>query len=133
MIVLSACVMCLCWISDGTATLARRLLLFDGMKMTFRNVGLRARNPSCAVCGDNPTIKADSLIDYPEFCGAPAHDKVRHVSLHGNADVFRLLPLRISSNLINTSHAMYSCLYYHVYFYVGIPRSSCEWEEAFVD
>lgn len=45
-----------------------RLLLFDAMEMEFREVRLR-RDPSCPICGDNPTIH--ELIDYEEFCGVP--------------------------------------------------------------
>src|SRR5262249_11280340 len=44
-----------------------RLLLFDALKMKFRELKLR-RNPECPLCGDNPTIK--QLIDYDQFCGA---------------------------------------------------------------
>ncbi len=43
-----------------------RLLLYNALKMEFREVKLR-RNPSCPVCGDKPTIK--ELIDYEQFCG----------------------------------------------------------------
>ncbi len=43
-----------------------RLLLFDALKMKFRELKLR-RNPECPLCGDNPTIK--ELIDYDAFCG----------------------------------------------------------------
>mgnify|MGYP000980427674 CR=1 FL=1 len=43
-----------------------RLLLFDALKMKFKELKLR-RNPECPVCGDNPTIK--ELIDYDQFCG----------------------------------------------------------------
>ena len=43
-----------------------RLLLFDALKMKFRELKLR-RNPACPLCGDNPTIK--ELIDYDQFCG----------------------------------------------------------------
>ena len=39
-------------------TQRQRLLLFDGMAMVFRNVGLRPRQASCAVCGPAPTITA---------------------------------------------------------------------------
>jgi hypothetical protein len=42
------------------------LLLFDALKMKFRELKLR-KNPNCAVCGPNPTIT--ELIDYEEFCG----------------------------------------------------------------
>jgi molybdopterin/thiamine biosynthesis adenylyltransferase/rhodanese-related sulfurtransferase len=45
-----------------------RLLYFDALKMKFRELKLR-KNPSCPVCGENPTIK--ELIDYQEFCGIP--------------------------------------------------------------
>ncbi len=43
-----------------------RLLLFDALTMSFRELKLR-RNPDCSVCGTNPTVKA--LIDYEAFCG----------------------------------------------------------------
>jgi len=47
-----------------------RLLLFDALKMKFRELKLR-KNPECPVCGDNPTVT--KLIDYQEFCGIPQH------------------------------------------------------------
>jgi adenylyltransferase/sulfurtransferase len=43
-----------------------RLLLFDALKMKFKELKLR-RNPECPLCGDHPTIK--QLIDYEQFCG----------------------------------------------------------------
>ncbi len=43
-----------------------RLLLFDAMKMKFKELKLH-KNPQCPVCGENPTIH--ELIDYEEFCG----------------------------------------------------------------
>lgn len=43
-----------------------RLLLFDALKMKFKELKLR-RNPECPLCGDQPTIK--ELIDYDQFCG----------------------------------------------------------------
>ncbi len=45
-----------------------RLLLFDALTMEFRVLKTR-RDPSCPVCGDNPTIT--ELIDYHEYCGLP--------------------------------------------------------------
>ncbi|OGS48283.1 MAG: molybdenum cofactor biosynthesis protein MoeB [Euryarchaeota archaeon RBG_16_68_13] len=47
-------------------TLVGRLLVFDAMRMKFRELKLR-KNPECPICGPNPTIK--ELIDYDEFCG----------------------------------------------------------------
>jgi sulfur-carrier protein adenylyltransferase/sulfurtransferase len=49
-------------------TLAGRLLLFDALAGSFAEVTLR-RDPTCPVCGDNPTIT--EYIDYVEFCTAP--------------------------------------------------------------
>ncbi len=49
--------------------LVGRLLVFDAMKMRFRELKLR-KNPDCPVCGTHPTIK--ELIDYEAFCGVNA-------------------------------------------------------------
>src|ERR671927_2030048 len=46
--------------------LVGRLLLYDALAMSFREVKVR-RNPHCPVCGDKPTIT--QLIDYEQFCG----------------------------------------------------------------
>jgi adenylyltransferase/sulfurtransferase len=46
--------------------LVGRLLLYDALEMTFRELMVR-RNPRCPVCGDQPTIT--QLIDYEQFCG----------------------------------------------------------------
>lgn len=48
-----------------------RLLIYDALNMSFDEVRLR-KNPSCPVCGENPTVT--ELIDYEQFCGVPAHD-----------------------------------------------------------
>src|SRR5229473_1655588 len=50
-------------------TLIGRLLVFDALRMKFRELKLR-KNPECPICGTNPTIK--ELIDYEEFCGLRA-------------------------------------------------------------
>ena len=51
----------------GTGTsLVGRLLLFDGLKLQFREIAL-SKDPDCAVCGPHPTIRR--LIDYEAFCG----------------------------------------------------------------
>src|SRR6185436_19247195 len=54
-----------------------RLLLFDALKMRFRELKLR-RNPECPLCGDNPTIK--QLIDYDQFCGVAPQPAAAEVS-----------------------------------------------------
>jgi molybdopterin/thiamine biosynthesis adenylyltransferase/rhodanese-related sulfurtransferase len=45
-----------------------RLLLYDALRMRFRELKLR-RDPECPVCGDHPSIR--ELIDYEQFCGLP--------------------------------------------------------------
>ncbi len=47
-------------------TLAGRLLLFDALDMSWREVRV-GHNPECPVCGDHPT--QTDLIDYEVFCG----------------------------------------------------------------
>ena len=42
-----------------------RLLVFDALKMKFRELKIR-KDPACPVCGENPSIK--ELIDYEGFC-----------------------------------------------------------------
>jgi sulfur-carrier protein adenylyltransferase/sulfurtransferase len=46
-----------------------RLLLFDALKLRWRELRLR-RNPDCPACGDDPSIT--ELIDYEVFCGLPS-------------------------------------------------------------
>ena len=50
-------------------SLSSRLLLIDALSMNFREVKLK-RNPSCPLCGDDPTVT--ELIDYEIFCGLVA-------------------------------------------------------------
>ncbi len=59
------CVKLLIGIGDS---LIGRLIHFDALKMKFREFRVR-RDPSCPVCGENPSIT--ELIDYDHFCGIP--------------------------------------------------------------
>src|SRR5450432_2825060 len=52
-------------LSEGQPLIGR-LLLFNALKMSFRELKLR-KNPECPVCGEHPTVT--KLIDYDEFCG----------------------------------------------------------------
>jgi len=54
-------------LGQGT-TLSGRLLLYDAMAMTFREVKLRC-DPSCPACGDKPSI--GDVVEYEQFCGLP--------------------------------------------------------------
>lgn len=53
------------------STLSGRLLLYDALEMSFRELKLR-RNPDCVLCGPHATQR--TLIDYEQFCGVPGHD-----------------------------------------------------------
>jgi adenylyltransferase/sulfurtransferase len=66
-------------LTEMDGVLSGRLLLFDGSGTNFRNVKLRQRVAECAVCGDNPTITTP--IDYEQFCGSKAHDKVVDIDM----------------------------------------------------
>jgi sulfur-carrier protein adenylyltransferase/sulfurtransferase len=45
--------------------LVGRLLLYDALRMRFRELKLR-RDPECPVCGEHPAIT--DYVDYVEFC-----------------------------------------------------------------
>jgi adenylyltransferase/sulfurtransferase len=55
-----------------------RLLHFDALKVTFRELKLR-RDPQCPVCGENPTIFAP--VDYDQFCGTQDEASVPGISV----------------------------------------------------
>ena len=98
-------------------SLVGRLLLVDALSMRFREVKVK-RDPSCPVCGDNPTLH--ELIDYEEFCGVRGEEKESNLSvpeveatalkdeLDGGADIYLLdvrepheyAICRLSENLI---------------------------------
>ena len=46
-------------------SLSGRLLLYNSLNMSFKEVSLR-KHPGCDLCGDQPTF--DRLIDYEAFC-----------------------------------------------------------------
>jgi len=54
----------------GTPAIGK-LTTFDANELEYKSFKLRA-DPSCPVCGKNPTITAP--IDYEQFCGVPAMD-----------------------------------------------------------
>ena len=49
-----------------------RLLLFDALKMRFRELKLK-KDPACPVCSEHPTQR--ELIDYEQFCGMAATEE----------------------------------------------------------
>jgi adenylyltransferase/sulfurtransferase len=63
-----------------------RLLLFDGLRLQFRELVVR-RDPACPACG---TRSITHLFDYEAFCGAGSdHDATAEITvpeLHGRLD-----------------------------------------------
>src|SRR5918998_2754749 len=57
------------WIIGAGDSLIGRLLLFDALKLRFRELELR-KDPDCPLCGTNPSIR--ELIDYEVICGIGA-------------------------------------------------------------
>jgi sulfur-carrier protein adenylyltransferase/sulfurtransferase len=53
-------------------TLAGRLMVYDALKVKFRELKLR-RDPACPTCGDGVDRRAIPLIDYEQFCSSPKH------------------------------------------------------------
>jgi adenylyltransferase/sulfurtransferase len=53
-----------------------RLLLFDALKMKFKELKLR-KDPKCPLCGQNKTVT--ELIDYDFFCGVTPAQQAKSV------------------------------------------------------
>jgi adenylyltransferase/sulfurtransferase len=70
--------------------LVGRLLLYDALAMTFRELRVR-KDPDCPVCGANPTITR--LVDYDAFCGVP------RVEDRGMADGLEIDPLELKRRM----------------------------------
>src|SRR5258708_22745935 len=59
-----------------------RLLLFDALKMKFRELKLR-KDPACPICSEHPT--QHELIDYDKFCGIGPPAGAAHATAVGGA------------------------------------------------
>ncbi|HUP23318.1 MAG TPA: molybdopterin-synthase adenylyltransferase MoeB [Thermoanaerobaculia bacterium] len=57
-----------------------RLLLFDALRLSFRELKLR-KNPECPICSEHPT--QTELVDYYEFCGVPTPEEAEQ----GDAEI----------------------------------------------
>jgi adenylyltransferase/sulfurtransferase len=63
--------------------LVGRLLIFDALRMRFRELKLR-RDADCPVCGTHPTVK--QLIDYEQFCGIAPQAPAAPAPVQGEDD-----------------------------------------------
>jgi adenylyltransferase and sulfurtransferase len=48
--------------------LSERLLIFNGLYSTFKNVKIRGKQKSCQICGENKTITTLKKIDFQRNC-----------------------------------------------------------------
>jgi adenylyltransferase/sulfurtransferase len=71
-----------------------RLLLFDALAMSFREVKLR-KDPECPMCGPHRTIHA--LIDYEQFCGIPGREAAGHAAAEHAA--WEITPRELATEL----------------------------------
>ena len=79
---------------DEGETLVGRLLLFDALRMRFREMRL-GRDPACPACGEHPTIH--ELIDYERFCGVGTAGADQEEGMHD--DVPEMTPTELKSRL----------------------------------
>jgi len=64
-----------------------RLLLFNALDMTFRELKVR-KDPACPLCGEHPTIT--ELIDYDQFCGMGRGNEEAYESAGAEIDAITL-------------------------------------------
>ncbi len=83
-------------LGDFGEVLSGRMLLFNGLDMTFRSIKLRPRS--------DHADKIEKLIDYEQFCGAKATDKDSGLTLLTKAD--RMSVQDYSKSRMEKSHLL---------------------------
>jgi molybdopterin/thiamine biosynthesis adenylyltransferase/rhodanese-related sulfurtransferase len=73
----------------GTPAIGK-LTTFNAADLEFKSFKLR-HDPTCPVCGNNPTITAP--IDYEQFCGVPAMDPKSLAETAAEADAAKGAPV----------------------------------------
>jgi molybdopterin/thiamine biosynthesis adenylyltransferase/rhodanese-related sulfurtransferase/molybdopterin converting factor small subunit len=69
--------------------LVGRFLIFDALRMKFRELKLR-KDPDCPVCGTHPTVT--KLIDYEQFCGVQS--STQEAPMSGNTTEISAVELK---------------------------------------
>jgi adenylyltransferase/sulfurtransferase len=72
-----------------------RFLIYDALKMRFRELKLR-KDPDCPVCGTHPTVT--KLIDYEQFCGIRPEPTQAQLAEAGVAD-WEITPVELKKKL----------------------------------
>jgi sulfur-carrier protein adenylyltransferase/sulfurtransferase len=77
--------------------LVGRFLIFDALRMKFRELKLR-KDPDCPVCGTHPTVT--HLIDYEQFCGIhPAAPEPAPVTTASSANPTEITSVELKERL----------------------------------
>ena len=104
-------------ILENGVPLKGRLLLYDAMKMNFKEVRVR-KDPECALCGKHPTVT--ELIDYREFCDIQLPGTAVHEEF--DEDSFELSPLEFKMALDQDPAAV-----------LVDVREQYEWDICYID
>ena len=73
-----------------------RFLIYDALKMRFRELKLR-KDPECPVCGTHPTVT--KLIDYEQFCGVRPEPQPAAVAGGGTVNDWEITPVELKRRL----------------------------------
>jgi adenylyltransferase/sulfurtransferase len=74
-----------------------RFLIYDALKMRFRELKLR-KDPDCPVCGTHPTVTG--LIDYEQFCGVRPEPAVTQVASGGTvSNEWEITPVELKRRM----------------------------------
>ena len=73
-----------------------RFLIYDALKMRFRELKLR-KDPECPVCGTHPTVNA--LIDYEQFCGIRPEAPQAAAAAGGTVSEWEITPVELKKRL----------------------------------
>jgi sulfur-carrier protein adenylyltransferase/sulfurtransferase len=73
-----------------------RFLIYDALKMRFRELKLR-KDPDCPVCGTHPTVT--KLIDYEQFCGIRPEPAATPASSGGTVNEWEITPVELKRRL----------------------------------
>tara|TARA_Y100001970_G_scaffold290718_1_gene425446 strand:- start:346 stop:927 length:582 start_codon:yes stop_codon:yes gene_type:complete len=78
-----------------------RLLLYDAMKMSFKEVKVH-KDAECVLCGNNPTVS--ELIDYKAFCNVHLPENEVHEKI--NETAHELSPKKFKEAIDNDPSAV---------------------------
>jgi adenylyltransferase/sulfurtransferase len=73
-----------------------RFLIYDALKMRFRELKLR-KDPDCPVCGTHPTVT--QLIDYDQFCGVRPEAPAAVATSGGAVNEWEITPVELKRRL----------------------------------